>query len=147
MDIGALIAGGITAVAAIVGIVAGIVQVTEYLQKRRERKRAVESLAESPSALDVSTDDDHQPWIDQTGHAQKGLAFLMEIRGEYESALAQAREALATYERLGLRRDIRETRALIDRLEAKLSTDSGNGWNGLDTPRGADSVQSVPEIR
>jgi len=63
-------------------------------------------------------------WMDLKANTQRGLAYLMEIRSEHESALVLARETLAAYERMGKRRDIRETRALIERLEGKLSTDA-----------------------
>jgi LuxR family glucitol operon transcriptional activator len=61
-------------------------------------------------------------WIDMKAHAQQGIAYLMEIRGEYEPALTLAREALATHERLGMQRYSGEARALIERLEARLTT-------------------------
>jgi tetratricopeptide (TPR) repeat protein len=60
---------------------------------------------------------------DNIACAQYGLARVGERAGDFSSALELAHSAQEIFERLGMRKEVEETQALVVRLEEKLSAD------------------------
>ena len=53
--------------------------------------------------------------------AKQRLAFLNEERGNFGRALKLAQEALEIFERLGMKKEIKETREMMERLESQIT--------------------------
>jgi tetratricopeptide (TPR) repeat protein len=54
------------------------------------------------------------------GRCTQGLAQVAEKEADYHQSLTLAREALEIFERVGLKREIKETRELVERLEKRV---------------------------
>lgn len=61
--------------------------------------------------------------VDQIASFKAGLAKTLEMLKDYRQARTLAQEALAVYQRLGMKKEVEETQTLVARLEEKLSAD------------------------
>jgi tetratricopeptide (TPR) repeat protein len=59
--------------------------------------------------------------VDQIASFKAGLAKTLEMLEDYRQAQTLAQEALVVYQRLGMREEVLETRALVERLEARIA--------------------------
>ena len=62
---------------------------------------------------------------DIIGRCKQGLAVVEHKANNYNIARTLALEAIEIFERLGLRKDVEKTQALVERIEGKLPMDSG----------------------